>query len=136
MHAVPTARTQGGCSHEGLQNSLLWVKTKGRTAGNPRSKVHPQPGQSSGFFPLTLRARLTFYWGGQGRDPRLGVAEVHLLVQAAQSMEGGMRVLLHKQVPGIDLVDHDHLHGDAIREHELYKGEGQQALEQPFLGLG
>ena len=45
------------------------------------------------------------------------------MVQAAQCVEGGVRVLLHKQVPRVDLVDHDHLHGDTIREHELW-GEG------------
>lgn len=36
-------------------------------------------------------------------------------------MEGRVCVLLHKQVPGTDLVDHDHLHSDAIREHELQR---------------
>lgn len=47
-------------------------------------------------------------------------------------MEGGVRVLLHKQVPGADLVDYDHLHSDPIREHELERGEGQRALQQSF----
>ena len=33
-------------------------------------------------------------------------------------------MLLHKQVPGVDLVDHDYLHSDAVREHELQRAEG------------
>lgn len=86
---------------------------------DPRRRIsHPQN------FPGLAPAVLTFYRGGQGGDSRLRVAEVHLLVQAAQCMEGRVRVLLHKQVPCIDLVDHDHFHSDAIWEHELWRGEG------------
>lgn len=47
-----------------------------------------------------------------------------MLVQAAQCMEGRVRMLLHKQVPRIDLVDHDYFHSDAIWEHKLWRGEG------------
>lgn len=38
----------------------------------------------------------TFHWGGQGGDSRLRVTEVHLLVQTAQCVEGGVCVLLYK----------------------------------------
>lgn len=38
-------------------------------------------------------------------------------------------MLLHEQVPGVDLVDHNDLHGDAIRQHELYRGEGAAVTE-------
>lgn len=74
---------------------------------------------------------LTFHWGGQGGDSGLRVAEVHLLVQAAQGMEGRVRVLLHKQVPGVDLADHNHLHSDAIREHELQGRDGSEPCSNP-----
>lgn len=84
---------------------------------------HPQTSSLAWLMP-TFGAALTFHWGGQGGDSRLRVAEVHLLVQAAQCMEGRVRVLLHKQVPRVDLVDHDHFHSDAIWEHELWRGEG------------
>ena len=72
---------------------------------------------------MIVLAALTFHWGGQGGDARLRVTEVQLLVQAAQCVEGGVCVLLYKQVPSIDLVDHDDFHGDTIRQHELEEEE-------------
>lgn len=46
-------------------------------------------------------------------------------------MEGRVRVLLHKQVPSVDLVDHDHLHGHAIGEHELRRRRGSRRCSNP-----
>ena len=77
---------------------------------------------------MTVLAALTFHWGGQGGDARLRVTEVHLLVQAAQRVEGGVCVLLYKQVPGVDLVDHDDFHSDTIRQHELEEEEAANTV--------
>lgn len=43
---------------------------------------------------------VTFGGRGQGRGARLRVAEEHLLVEAPQSVVGGMGVLLDKDVTG------------------------------------
>lgn len=56
------------------------------------------------------------------------VTEVHLLVQAAQRVEGGVRVLLYKQVPSVDLVDHDDFHSDTVRQHELEAGKAANTV--------
>lgn len=85
------------------------------------------PDQNPGLSLIVLAA-LTFHWGGQGGDARLRVTEVHLLVQAAQRVEGGVCVLLDKQVPGIDLVDHDDFHSDTIRQHELEEEEAANTV--------
>lgn len=100
-----------------------WAEREETLKTSPRA--WPEPGA-----PRTSGAALTLHRGGQGGDPRLRVAEVHLLVQATQRMEGRVCVLLHKQVPGVDLVDHDYLHSDAIREHELQRG-GSRAFSNP-----
>lgn len=87
----------------------------------------PWPDQEPGLS-LTLRVALTFHWGGQGGDSRLRVTEVHLLVQTAQCVEGGVCVLLYKEVPSIDLVDHDDFHSDTIRQHELEEEEAANTV--------
>lgn len=75
---------------------------------SPPGTVHARGGADDRYF----------HRGGQGRDSGLRIAQEHLLVQAAQCMEGGVCVLLYKQVSSIDLVDHDDLHSDAVGEHE------------------
>jgi hypothetical protein len=42
-------------------------------------------------------------------------------------------VLLYKQVPGVDLVDYNDLHGDTIRQHELQRGGDSQHSISPSL---
>lgn len=111
-------------AHQGVQNSLFLVLAN-----------TSWPDQVAGLS-LTLQVALTFHWGGQGGDSRLRVTEVHLLVQTAQCMEGGVCVLLYKQVPSIDLVDHDDFYGDTIRQHELEERKRQPTLYQLFLCLG
>lgn len=106
---MPTARTPGPMKDPTTASSWSKLRTEPAT---PRTSP-------TGLARAPSSTALTFHWGGQRGDSGLRVAEVHLLVQAAQGMEGRVCVLLHKQVPGIDLVDHNHLHGDAIREHEL-----------------
>lgn len=108
-------RTQGCGSHEGSHNASSWSRQRAEQA---TPKTSPRPRQSPGL-PTDARAALTFHRGGQGRDSGLRIAQEHLLVQAAQRMEGGVCVLLYKQVSSIDLVDHDDLHSDAVGEHEL-----------------
>ena len=68
------------------------------------------------------RGRPTFSGRGQRRRGRLGVAEEHLLVQAAQGVVGGVGVLLDKDVAGRHDVDHDHLHRHAAGEEQLPGG--------------
>lgn len=105
---MPTARTSGPMKDPMTASS--WSRLRTEPATPRTSPTGPARAPSTA---------LTFHWGGQGGDSGLRVAEVHLLVQAAQGVEGRVCVLLHEQVPGIDLVDHDHLHSDAIWEHEL-----------------
>lgn len=116
------------------RTASCWLKPWAEQEKTP-PKTSPRAWPERRRPSLAPRAALTLHRGGQGGDARLRVAEVHLLVQAAQRVEGGVCVLLHEQVPGIDLVDHDHLHGDAVREHELQTGEGQ-CVQRPFTHLG
>lgn len=100
------ARTQGCCSLEVPRTHF-----SGQAPPIPKPELFSQP----------PGAALTFHRGRQGGNARLRVAVVHLLVQIAQGVEGRVCVLLYKQVPGVDLIDYNHLHHDAIGEHQLQR---------------
>jgi len=73
---------------------------------------------------------VTFGGRGQGRGARLRVAEEHLLVEAPQSVVGGMGVLLDKDVTGWHDVHHDHFDGHSTGEQQL---RTQQRREEGLL---
>lgn len=62
---------------------------------------------------------LTFHWSWHSWNSRLGIAKVHLLVQAAQDMKRGVGVLLYKEMPSVDLVNYNDFNCHSIRKHEL-----------------
>lgn len=61
----------------------------------------------------------TFHWGRQVRAPWVRVTQAHLLVQAAESMEGGVCVLLEEHIVPRGYLDHGYLNCHPMGKQQL-----------------